>query len=376
MEKSILFVGGSSGSGHIQAAQNLIKSIKHIDTSVEAEFINIFDYLSPFARFILEDLWEFSSLHLESLYRFTHNAIVKNKYLSDIIKRRFIATTNRIAPIFLDKKFFVYVATHPAAAIIGSLLKHRHNFIFSVVPTDFVLHNFHFYPEVDFYYLPPDCSVIGLTPHAENYHRKSLITGIPISPAFWDEKNEIELRKEFGLSPDRLTVLISFGGKGLGAEKHINMLRVLLKLALPLQFIIIAGENRPFEIKLRELLSIEKNNRRVKIFGFVKNMADIMTASDIFIGKAGGLSLSEALAKGLPIAILESLPGQEDYNTTFIVSNNLGIKVNNQTDLVQWLHSLLSLKALSEWKNRVKNFGRPFSGYDIASHILGTIKIY
>ena len=58
--------------------------------------------------------------------------------------------------------------------------------------------------------------------------------------------------QELGLSPDRLTVLISFGGKGLGAEKHINMLRVLLKLALPLQFIIITGENRPFEIKLRE----------------------------------------------------------------------------------------------------------------------------
>ena len=86
-----------------------------------------------------------------------------------------------------------------------------------------------------------------------------MITGILISPEFWNVKNEIGLRKELGLSPNKLTVLISFGGKGLGADKYINTLQVLFKLSLPLQFIIIAGENRSFAIKLQKLISKENN---------------------------------------------------------------------------------------------------------------------
>lgn len=373
MKKNIVFAGGSSGLGHIQAARNLIKSIKQIDNSVETEFLNIFDYLSPTVRFILEDFWEFSSLHLSSLYRFAHSAIIKNEYLSEIIKRRFITTANKLVPILSEKNIFVYVATHPAAAVIGSVLKRKLSFLFCIVPTDFVLHNFHFYREVDFYYLPPCCSMVGSTVYLSNFRRKSLITGIPVSPAFWIEKNRIELRKEFGLLPDKLTVLISFGGKGMGANKHIDMLQILLKLPLPLQFLVIAGENYAFQRKLQSILSKEKDIRRVKVFGFVDNMADIMTVSDMFIGKAGGLSLSEALSKGLPIAILESLPGQEDYNANLIVSNKLGIRVNNQAELIHWIHSLLSSDVLNNLKNRVKEFGRPFSGHDIASHILGSI---
>jgi processive 1,2-diacylglycerol beta-glucosyltransferase len=372
-KKKIVFAGGSSGFGHIQAALNLMDSIKEIDSSVDVEFVNIFDFLSPPMRFVLEDVWEFCSLHLKHVYRFAHNTIIRNEFLSDTIKRRFATTANRILPVFSEKRVGVFVATHPAAAAIGSALKRRLNFVFCVVPTDFVLHNFHFYPEVDFYYLPPQYTAVGKSIASSDFHRKSLVTGIPISPAFWKEKNRIELRKQLGLSPEKFTVLISFGGKGLNGDKHIDMLQELSRMPLPLQFLVITGENYLLRKKLENLLALRNNNSKVKVFGFVENMADMLTASDIFLGKAGGLSISEALSKGLPIAVVESLPGQEDYNARLIIRNKLGLQVNNNEMLVKWISSLLSFGMLSEWKSRVKQFGRPFSARDIADHILTLI---
>lgn len=374
MKKTILFAGGSSGFGHIQAARNLMDSIKQIDESVHLEFINIFDLLSPATRFILEDLWEFSSEHLKCVYRLAHSVLVKNDCLSEIIKRGFAITANRVSPMFGEKQVAVFVATHPVAAAIGSALKRKLNFFFSVVPTDFVLHNFHLYPEVDFYYVPPDYSVVATSAFSHNFHSRFMITGIPISPAFWKERNQMELRKELGLSPDKFTVVISFGGKGLNADKHIGMLHELFDLPLPVQFLIIAGENHIFRKRVENALNPKKSYGKVKVFGFVENMADILTASDMFIGKAGGLSLSEALSRGLPIAIIESLPGQEDYNTNLIIRNKLGLQANNATTLANWINTLLSSRVLIEWKNRVKEFGRPYSARDIAMHTLMLIK--
>jgi processive 1,2-diacylglycerol beta-glucosyltransferase len=374
---TVVLAGGSSGLGHIQAAQNLKDSFKRIDPFIEVELINIFDYLPPSFRFVLEDLWKFSSLHLGFFYRFMHRVIVKNKYLSEIIKPRFITSANQLMPILAGKKMSVFIATHPAAAAVGAMLKRRLNFLFCVVATDFVLHNFHFYPEVDFYYLPPDSTLMGSIAYSDGFRKKSLVMGIPVSPAFWIEKDRVELSKDFGLSPETSTVLISFGGNGLSADKHVNMLQALLKLPLPLQFIIIAGKNRPFQKKLQALVSQENVSGRVKVFGFVdkmENIADLMTVSDLFIGKAGGVSLSEALAKRLPVGILEPLPGPEDYNTTFIVRNKLGRRVNNQVELAQWIRSLLFSKVLSDWKNRIGQFGRPFSGRDIACHVIERIR--
>ncbi len=372
-KRNIVIAGGSSGYGHIQAGKNIINSIKSIDNSAQCEFINIFDFMPFHIRFILEDLWKFSSLHLGSIYRVAYNSIVKREFLYRVIKNYFASRINEVISELSQKSISVYVATHPAAAVIGSIIKHKLHFLFCVVPTDFVLHNFHFYPEVDFYYLPQDYKIVGSTHNSSSIDRISLTTGIPLSPDFCNEKDHMELYRKFGLLPEKLTILISFGGKGLGAEKHIDMLRTLMRLSLPLQFMIMTGENVSFRKKLQSILSHNKRDT-VKIFGFRDDIAEMMTISDIFIGKAGGLSLSEALAKGLPIAIIESLPGQEDYNTDFIMRNKLGIKVNNDDNLIQWLHSLLSKEILNYWQCKVRKFGRPYSGLSIANHIINSIK--
>lgn len=373
MKRNIIIAGGSSGYGHIQAAKNVMDSILHFDNFSKIELINIFDYLPSSTRFVLEDTWEFASKYMKSIYRVVHRVIINNNFVSELLKKRFTKIANNIIPSFGKKEISVFVATHPVAAAIGAGLKSKFDFLFCVAPTDFILHNFYFYPEVDFYYMPPDYEILESISNSKDFYNKLLITGIPVSPNFWVEKKCMEVCKDLGLSRDLFTVFISFGGSGLNGDKYINVFQSLLKMPHPMQFIILSGKNQFLQKKLRSISSKYNGNHEVLIFGFIKNIADLMTAASIYIGKAGGLSLSEALAKGLPIAILETLPGQEDYNARFIVRNKLGVIINNQTDLVKWINTLFLPEVLKEWGNRAKQFGRPFSGREIALHILNSI---
>jgi processive 1,2-diacylglycerol beta-glucosyltransferase len=54
-----------------------------------------------------------------------------------------------------------------------------------------------------------------------------------------------------------------------------------------------------------------------------------MAAADLLIGKAGGLTTSEALARGLPMALVEPIPGQEERNADHLLEAGAAIRCNN-----------------------------------------------
>jgi transporter family protein len=55
-----------------------------------------------------------------------------------------------------------------------------------------------------------------------------------------------------------------------------------------------------------------------------------MSASDLVLGKAGGLSTTESINIGLPSLIVSKLPQQEIYNKEFLIKNNCAISVNSK----------------------------------------------
>lgn len=370
---TILFAGGSSGTGHIHAAENIADAIKASDDQIETEIVNVFDCLPIDLRFILDDLWRICSLYFKPIYRVAHKRIIANPSLPLIIRRRFDEAAKRMLPFLKEKQIKAYVATHPAAAVIGSILKNEFGYYFAVVPTDFLLHNFHFYPNVDFYYLPPIYSIVGSYGSQEKLLGKALDTGIPVALDFCESQDKTAQRCALKLSAKELTIFMSFGGRGFGAERHLGTIRDLLESNSELQLIIAAGHNVNFKRKVTRLISDQNANNRVRVFGFTNNISDMMAASDIFIGKAGGLAISEALATNLPIGILDALPGQEDYNAKFVLGMKLGVKINSADELIAWINQPQKKKTLNAISRRMAKYNRCDSSYRIASHILYAI---
>lgn len=165
--------------------------------------------------------------------------------------------------------------------------------------------------------------------------------GFPINPAFGSLPSKAEARRELGLE-DRTTVLLTAGGTALNS-KLLTIAKKLSKLDLPGQFIFVAGKNTRFTHALREL----EYRSPTTVYGFVDNMPQLMAASDFMVGKAGWVTLYEALVARLPVIINSVIPGQEEPNARFVERHKVGMVLTTPqdatdgiVDLVQHPHKL------------------------------------
>ena len=111
--------------------------------------------------------------------------------------------------------------------------------------------------------------------------------------------------------------------------------------------------------------------KKIKILGYAENVDELMDISSLIITKPGGITISESLAKGLPLIIIRPIPGHEMMNTNYLVSNKLAIKVDRIQDVGLFVEELLSKpETLLNMQKRAKAFARPNSAMDIARTIL------
>ncbi len=161
------------------------------------------------------------------------------------------------------------------------------------------------------------------------------ITGIPIRQKFYKDINIKEIKNNLGINNTKKTILILGGGDGVIQDaKYIISL-----FENKYNIIIITAKNK----NLRN--SLEKNaNKNTKVLGYVDNIEEIMSISDLAITKAGGLSLSELNLKRVPIIIYKTIPGQETENTKYFIKNNACIEINDKEKLKITANNILSGK--------------------------------
>ena len=188
------------------------------------------------------------------------------------------------------------------------------------------------------------------------------VTGIPIDPVFAEKKDKLEMREKHGLERDKLTIIVSAGGFGVGNIELL--LEALSELQTPSQIVAICGRNEKLKAKI-DKLSVEKlNNERVTFLpiGYTKQMDELMSASDLIVGKPGGLTTSEALAKGLIFVIVNPIPGQEERNSDHLLEKGCAIKCNTLPTLSFKIDRLVEDKErFAGMKSRIKSLATPRS---------------
>ena len=99
-------------------------------------------------------------------------------------------------------------------------------------------------------------------------------------------------------------------------------------------------------------------------------MDEYMSAADLIVGKPGGLTTSEALAKGLIFVIVNPIPGQEERNSDHLLENGCAIKCNNLPTLSYKIDELLNdKKRFQTMKENVSRLGRPNSAIEIVRQL-------
>lgn len=367
----VLFCYISPTSGHQRAAEAVMSVLRHRHPGVVCEGINSISYANPvFGKFISRlylQVLKFAPQVWDVLY---DNPIVE-KATRDLRDLLHIFNTGRIVDVLRQHRPRCIVCTQAIPVGLLSALKARgkiHTPLVGIL-TDFGVHKYWISPEVDLYLVPTEeirrrMVRLGV---AESRVR---VSGIPVDPHFGVRGDKREERAALGLAPGRPTVLVMGGNYGLGPVE--DAVAALRRLPLGIQLIVVCGTNRRLS---RDLQKRFGDDRHVRILGHTRTVHRLMDAADLLISKPGGLTTSESLAKGLPLLIIEPIPGQEERNAQFLMRHGAALRADTLDELVREVHDAFSVRGrLDRLRDNGRVLARPWAAQDAAEAIVSLME--
>lgn len=139
------------------------------------------------------------------------------------------------------------------------------------------------------------------------------VTGLPVRPAF-ERIDPVHVA-----AGEPLRVLVTSGGFGVGPMEAV----VASFAGVDSELTVVCGRaEKPVE---RVERAARTHGVRARVLGFERDMPARVAESHVVVGKAGGLTISEAMAAGRPMAIVAAIPGNEALNEAFVVDGGAGI---------------------------------------------------
>ncbi len=371
MLKKVLILSAAVGAGHLRAADALEKAFVKCGAAEEIRNIDVLNYTNPLFRRLYGKAYIEMVNTMPEVLGWMYDSLDKPWQN----ERRWLALDRLNAqPLIKFLKNYqpdIAVCTHflPAEIISWLAAKEKINFPQAIVVTDFDVHAMWLAHRVETYFVAMDetrvhLEKLGIAPE------KITVSGIPIDPIFAEQKDKTEMREKYDLATDKLTILVSAGGFGVGNIEHL--LIALSELQTPAQILAICGRNEELKAKLDALAAEKLNNRTVvfKPIGYTTQMDELMSAADLIVGKPGGLTTSEALAKRLIFVIVNPIPGQEERNSDHLLENGCAIKCNNLPTLAYKIDRLVADESRFEtMRENARKFGKPTSVTDIARQL-------
>ena len=167
---------------------------------------------------------------------------------------------------------------------------------------------------------------------------KMIAGGIPVRQMFYRKIHKATAKKYQGISENHKHILIMCGSMGCGPIEKLTK-ALSSKLHSDWNMTVVCGTNE----KLRNKLSNRfKDSRNIHIKGFVKDMSVLMDSADLYITKPGGISISEAAVKNLPMVFINAVAGCEEYNSKYFMDIGGAVSGANVKELTDICVELLS----------------------------------
>lgn len=372
MFERILILSASAGAGHVRAAEAIEKAVIQMHAAREVKHVDTLDYTNRLFR----------KLYSKAYLELVNGAPDLLGWLYDYLDQPWKNERRRLALDRLNTRPFVKllehyqpemtICTHFLPAEIISWLKAKKRLASrqAIVVTDLDIHAMWLCHHYEQYFVAMDETRV----HMEKLGipaEKITVSGIPIDPAFAETKDKRTMRRKHGLKIDRTTILVSAGGFGVGAIEHV--IKSLLELRHAAQVVAISGRNEDLRKRLTRLVSTRAPGSQVDVtvVGYTTEMDEYMAAADFMLGKPGGLTTSEALAKGLVLLIVNPIPGQEERNSDHLLEEGVAIRCNNLPALAHKIDGLLDdPQRLAVMRKNVSRLARPRAAYETVSKLL------
>lgn len=365
--KNILVVTASMGSGHNKAANAVAEAIKR---KYPVNKINVIDFMSTETAYfnsLVKDIYLKMLDHTPSVYEFFY------KFTSDSTKGSTIqsvfahAMKKDMRELIKKYEADMVICTHPFPCAAASYLKQTGeiNIPLITVMTDFCVHQFWLYKNIDIYFTANDLLKKEMV-NQGLLEERIFVTGIPVGYNFRVDYNRDDLLTKFKLEKDKPVALIMGGGLGLGGVK--NALCQLERLKKDIQILVITGANVALWSEMNEYAQHSKH--KIFVWGYSHNIQEFMSVATFLISKPGALTISEALTRELPMILHDPIPGPEVDNANFVSDNGAAIWVRHQDTLDAVVREVLSdATILPKLRNNAKVLKKPYASDNIADVI-------
>ena len=142
-------------------------------------------------------------------------------------------------------------------------------------------------------------------------------TGIPIAA-----ESNIAPERDASAPP---MLLISAGAKGGSYAEAV--VRQTLHMRSAFTATVVCGHDEALRRRIEQLVAPAGN--RYRVLGFTTELPQLLRRADLFVGKPGGLTASECMAAGLPMVLVNPIPGQEVRNGDYLVEQGAAVRCNS-----------------------------------------------
>jgi UDP-N-acetylglucosamine:LPS N-acetylglucosamine transferase len=366
----ILFATIAAGGAHVAGAWAMAESVEHYYPDRFEHRVS--DYMEEVGADRLDRFHKNSwrrALRYPILARAGQRIIDAVPRLTIAVERRILRRFARAAAYDLrEDRPLLVVSNH--GLITAGLAEAKHRYGLKVPVLTFAIEPFN----ISAYWGEPSADSVIVA--SEDGRRRLIrfgvpaekitIIGPPVRQAFLHAPSKVEARSRLGLE-DRFTCLLSYGGEGVGRNAR-GLISALLDSDVGWQVVVITGRNALLREELRRFWPV---TGRLRVLGFVDNMAEYVAASELFIGKAGQSSVYEALAIGRPVLATGYAGLNELGVVRFIEGEGLGCYVRTNAALVREARRYAADRSLlEEVARRCKRLDLPSTTERFAHHIV------
>ncbi|HET9650105.1 MAG TPA: glycosyltransferase [Microlunatus sp.] len=367
MGARIMILGVGVGSGHNMAAQALQDAFRRQPAVSVVERVDVLDTTNKLYRKLYDDAYFELVGTVPWLVEWGYDS---NDAPFDLNRTlRFWDRVNTTATVKALKGFApdIVVCTHflPARLVALMLARGSLDATLAVVTTDYDFQGL---------WLTSPFTHFFVARHETKAHMAAIgvpsdrieVSGIPVRGVLGEPVDHAAVRARFGLTAGQPVVLISAGAAGGSYTKTI--VQQVLRITAPFQAVIVCGRNDELRREIQQLVG--DRHDQFTVLGYTTEMADLMRIASLFVGKPGGLSSSECMAAGLPMVLINPIPGQEERNSDFLLEEGAAVRCNYTTTIGYKIESLLTNpERMAGMAAAARRVGFPDASTRIASEV-------
>lgn len=341
----VLLLSVTAGQGHNSCA-NAIKAALQ-ERNIESTVLDTIKFIDKISGSIVDKGYtklttagKVSPKVWGAMYNQALKSSINKGPIDEIIPNLINFRAKKLEEFINDYRPDAIISTHIFASMLVSGMRKQNiiNIPLIGINTDFALHPF--WEEIDGDYLVTACDRMDYAVLKRGIPKNKILPlGIPVSSKFSKIIEKSEARKLLNIK-DKPTISLFSGSMGFG--NILEEVKSIDKLELDFQLIVICGNNTSVLEDIQKAKKEGKYQKDIIPLGFVDNVNEIMSASDVVCTKPGGLSVSECMSIGRPLALLEPIPGIEEFNASFLVNCGAAVKTDKFYTIAEAIYNLMS----------------------------------